>query len=153
MKNEISYIIPDDVFNETIGSTDSIESKLTILKNLPQDGKKGGFRLGDVNLGLYEKGKDYIIQRPNFMPSHTSADETIKDAELAGQLTTIGRRLEILADKIMDTAGIAGMEALAGIMSYYNSVKQAVRENVPEAVTIYNDLKSRFPGRPKKEVA
>jgi len=42
---------------------------------------------------------------------------------------------------------LAGSEAYVAALSFYNSVKQAAKLNVPEAKTIYEDLKKRFAGQ------
>ena len=150
MENRISVEFTEEVLTQINGFIDSIDQAMPFLINLGPDEKVGGFRLGDTNLGFLEKGKDYILQSPEFMPSYTPTEEVVKDAGASLHLTSIARRLRILVDKIEDTASIAGMEALAGILAYYNAVKQAARDNVNGAETIYNDLKKRFPGRPKE---
>jgi hypothetical protein len=153
MENKISVILEDSVMNAILQQIDSLDTSLPFLVNLSPEEKAGGFRLGDKNLGFLEKGKDYLNQKPEFLPVHYSKDEVVKDAALAAQLATIARKLQILADKIEDTASIAGIEALSGILAYYNAVKQAAKDKVLGAQTIYDDLKLRFPGRPKTSPA
>jgi hypothetical protein len=149
MENRISVILEDSVMHAILQQIDSLDASLPFLFNLSPEERAGGFRLGDKNLGFLEKGKDYLNQKQEFLPVHYSKDEVVKDAALAAQLATIARKLQILADKIEDTASIAGMEALSGILAYYNAVKQAAKDKVLGAQTIYDDLKLRFPGRPK----
>lgn len=149
MENKISSIIKNDVLTEVLQSIETIEKNLPFLLNLSDDERQGGFRLGDKNLGFLTKTKDYMKQNPEFMPAYVSIDEVTKDAVLAEQLTTVERKLSILTDKINDTGNIAGMEALSGALVYYNSVKEAAKNNVNGAITIYQDLKTRFPGARK----
>jgi hypothetical protein len=149
MENKISVVIADNNYSAILQQIDSLDAALPFLINLSPEERAGGFKLGDKNLGFLEKGKDYLNQRPDFLPVHYSKEEVSKDAALAGQLATIARKLRVLADKVEDTASIAGMEALAGILAYYNAVRQATKDKVNGSQTIYDDLKKRFPGRPK----
>jgi hypothetical protein len=48
------------------------------------------------------------------------------------------------------TLALSGSEAYAGALIFYNTVKSAMKSKVPKAETIYNDLSTRFPGKPKK---
>ncbi len=89
------------------------------------------------------------LNNPDFLPPYYSGEEVEKDAKLKGQLSSIARKLRVLADKIEDTASIAGMEALSGVLAYYNTVKQAARNNINGAQTIHDDLGARFSGRQK----
>ena len=153
MKNKISRIIENDSLTKIDESISALENELSFCINLPDDEKRGGFRLGDKNLGFLEKTKDYLDQKPDFMPSYLSKEEVIKDTTLAEQLTTVQRRLGILLDRINDTANIAGMEALSGSLAYYNAVKEAAKNNIEGAVTIYDDLRKRFPSTRKSSSA
>ena len=151
MKNQISVVLAEEAFSSILQKIDGIDSDMPFLFNLSQEDRRGGFRLGQKNIGFLEKGKDYIAQHPEFMPGYVSAEEVDKDTTLTTQLTSISRKLRILADKIDDTASVAGMEALAGILAYYNAIKQAARDNVEGAQTIYDDLSKRFPGKTKTD--
>lgn len=46
---------------------------------------------------------------------------------------------------------LAGSEAYAAALSYYNSVKMASKLNVNGAKAIYEDLRKRFEHKSKKE--
>jgi hypothetical protein len=146
MENKISTTLNQEVLENIIQNLNSIEEQLPFLINMEEDQRRGGFRLGDKNMGFLSKTRDYMEQKPEFMPSYVAIDEVSKDTVLAEQLTTIHRKISILADKLDDTANIAGMEALTGALAYYNGVKMASKNNASGASTIYEDLKSRFPG-------
>ena len=60
------------------------------------------------------------------------------------QLTPLFRLVMRLHDGLDDTTMEAGAESYANSLSYYNSVKQAAKMNVPGAKAIYDDLKKRF---------
>lgn len=149
MKNQISAVLSDEVYESINEHLEQIEKAMPFLINIAKENRHGGFRLGDKNLGFLEKSKDYLEQNPEFLPSYISTNEFKKDAVLTRQLTSIQRILQILSDKIDDTANIAGMEALSASLAYYNGVKQGAKNNVEGAQTIYEDLKARFPGGSK----
>jgi hypothetical protein len=46
---------------------------------------------------------------------------------------------------------MSGSEAYTAALAYYNSVKQAAKMNVPNAKSIYKDLKQRFEKRIEKK--
>lgn len=48
---------------------------------------------------------------------------------------------------LRDTQTLAGNEAYAAALAYYNSVKQAAKMNVPNAKTIQEELGNRFKGQ------
>lgn len=54
------------------------------------------------------------------------------------------RTVTALNDGLDDTVMEAGGESYIIALSYYNSVKQATKMNVPGAKSIYEDLKKRF---------
>jgi len=49
-----------------------------------------------------------------------------------------------LCDNLPDTEMLSGSEAYVAALTYYNSVKQAAKMNVPSAKAIYEDLRKRF---------
>jgi hypothetical protein len=49
-----------------------------------------------------------------------------------------------LNDGLDDTVMEAGGESYVNALSYYNSVKQVAKMNVPGAKSIHDDLKKRF---------
>ncbi len=54
-----------------------------------------------------------------------------------------------IAEVLSDTMMLSGSEARAGALILYNAAKIAARSNISGAKNIYDDLSSRFPGRPK----
>ncbi len=66
------------------------------------------------------------------------------DMKVTEQLTPLLRTVTALNDGLDDTVMEAGGESYVNALSYYNSVKQATKMNVPGAKSIYDDLKKRF---------
>jgi hypothetical protein len=69
----------------------------------------------------------------------------------AVNLRTPENHLQQFFRRIEATGMFAESEAFTQALSYYNSVKQAVRDDIPGAQSLFEKLKKRFViGRPKK---
>jgi hypothetical protein len=145
-ENRISYDLSDEWLNQVLQKLDEINNMLPVHLTLTDDERQGGFKLGDKGIGFLEKGKDYMKQAPQFSPGYLDMDETLRDANFSVKMNTVSRKIKVLQTLVEDLVTIAGMEALAGILSYYRSVKNAAKDGVPGAKPIYEDLKKRFPG-------
>jgi transcriptional accessory protein Tex/SPT6 len=120
--NLISIKIPSEQLAQ-------IKTKVTELKELLApylivlSGKeiRGLFKMNDGTIPFAEKCLNYV-----------------KD------LSDIYRPLKELMTNLSSTITEAGSETLTPALAYYNSVKQAAKQNIPDAKTIYEDLKKRF---------
>ena len=149
--NQISADLPILSVEQIMEKIDEIGALLPFLISLTLEERSGVFKPGDVNIAWLGKAKDYINQSPQFMPEYMSVPESMKDLNVATNLSLVLKKMNVLVDKMQDTFTQAGYEALLSALVYYNSVKKAAENNAPGAQTIYDDLKKRFPGRPKTE--
>ncbi|MES2707480.1 MAG: hypothetical protein V4726_12860 [Verrucomicrobiota bacterium] len=74
-------------------------------------------------------------------------EERAKDRRLIGDLLPSFRELTPILQALEDTLALANADNYMSDLSFYQSVKQAAKRGVPGAASIYDDLKSRFPGR------
>jgi len=58
--------------------------------------------------------------------------------------------LQQLVNLVDDTMLLSGSEAYMASLAFYNYIKGAEKAGVAGADMIYDDLKKRFPGAPKK---
>jgi hypothetical protein len=65
------------------------------------------------------------------------------------QLTPVLTKMAQLHEKLDDTMLALGSEAFTAALAVYNTTKAASKSNIPGIKTIYDDLRARFPGRPK----
>lgn len=151
MSNEgrISTEFSDELQNQVLKLLDDLYKLLPAHVSLSDDERKGGFKLGDKTSSFLEKGKTYMEQAPQFIPAYTDKAETFRDANYTLKMLTIVRKMQPILTEIEDMATIAGVEALSSVLSYYNNVRDAANKGIPGAKDIYEDLKKRFPGRPK----
>lgn len=66
------------------------------------------------------------------------------DFQAFNALNNILRPLMQITKNLDDTATLCGSEAILAALAYYNSVKQGVKMNVPNAKAVYDDLSARF---------
>jgi hypothetical protein len=74
-----------------------------------------------------------------------------KDRKLVADLLPCLREVAPICEGLEDTIMLANSDNYVGDLAFYQNVRQAAKRGVSGADTIYNDLKERFPGRPKKE--
>jgi hypothetical protein len=112
-----------------------------ITINLTVDEKQSLPRISDGTLAFDEKCAAYMASRADLVPSFLDAAEMAKDRKLVADLLPCLREIAPICEGLEDT-----------IMLANSDVRQAAKRGVSGADTIYNDLKTRFPGRPKKDV-
>ncbi len=143
--NLISIKIPSEQLAQ-------IKTKVTELKELLQpylialSGKeiRGLFKMNDGTIPFAEKCINYIKTNPKFRPPYVDVPEMETDFQAVKDLSDIYRPLKELMTNLSSTITEAGSETLTPALAYYNSVKQAAKQNVPDAKTIYEDLRKRF---------
>ena len=102
-------------------------------------------KMSDKSIGFVNKSVNYVSSNPEFAPPYLNAGELVKDVNAVNTLNAFLNPLEQIVTGLDDTIMAAGSEAYVASLSYYNSVKQASKVNVPNAKTIYDDLGERFP--------
>jgi hypothetical protein len=137
-------ISPEDLkrAQATIAELDAIlKPYLVALK--PEERSKIP-KMGDKTMPFVEKVTEYCQANPEFVPAYMSVKDLDIDFKAASDLTTLFRSVEQLASGLNDTIMLSGSEAYSNALTYYNSVKEASKKNVPNAKTIFEDLKKRF---------
>lgn len=133
-------------YNQIINRINAIKAALPFLINLTVNERKGGLKLGDKSLAFVNKALEYATAHPNLVPPYLNVSEFQKDHNLREQLLHILRELNTLVEAVDDTVMALGTEEFEQALIFYNSVKQAIKGNVPGTDAIYEDLASRFPG-------
>jgi len=145
MENQIDFVIPDDVITDV---TEKLNEAATALKPyliaLTPDNRRELPKMSDKTIPFVDKTLDYTTSDPQFAPPYMDKEELANDMKTHGQLTEILRIVTQLYNGLDDTTMEAGAESYVNALSYYNSVKQAAKMNIPGAKSIYEDLKKRF---------
>lgn len=108
-------------------------------------------KMSDKTLPFVEKVMEYSKSQPEFIPSYMQVEEMEIDFKALEDLRHIYREVEQLCQNLDDTMMLCGSEAYAAALTYYNSVKQASKMNVPGSKSIYEDLSIRFQKKREKQ--
>jgi hypothetical protein len=65
-------------------------------------------------------------------------------------LWTLVNSIRQVEESASDTEMTAGSEAYQAALVFYKSVKKATAQDIPGAKTVYEELKTRFPGGKRK---
>jgi hypothetical protein len=132
-----------------LAAINTINSKLPFLLNLTEQERRELPSVGPKTVGFDEQCASYMASNPELIPSFVELAEVTKDRTLRTQLGDVLRPMMQLAEGVQDTYKVVAHEVFMADLSFYQNVRQAARRGVVGADTIYNELKQRFPGRPK----
>ncbi|MGI8468092.1 MAG: hypothetical protein ACR2N3_06525 [Pyrinomonadaceae bacterium] len=115
-----------------------------ILIALDAEDKRMLDKLGEKSISYVNKIVQYAANNPEFLPAYIDAAEFKKDYEAFTVLNGFLRPLAQIVKNLDDTATLRGSEAVSASNTYYSSVKQGVKMDVPNAKAIYDDLSRRY---------
>lgn len=144
--NRISAALTPADITAIMTKLTEINALLPFLINLTMNERITLPKLGPASLAFDEHCASYMSSAPNLVPPFVDAAEADKDRALRVNLANILREARKLCEKVDDTLMLVGSEIWMADLSFYQTVRQAARRDVPGADTIYNDLKVRFPG-------
>ena len=145
MENKINFTIPDEVATQ---ASDGITAVLQLLQPYllaltPQERQKLP-KMSDGTEPFVGKIIDYSNSNSQFAPPYMDVEALASDLQFREQGIPLFRLAKQLHDGLEDALMQAGAEAFVMALSYYNSVKQAAKMDIPGAKAIYEDLKQRF---------
>lgn len=107
-------------------------------------------KLGDKTLAFVEKTKNYSTESPQLLPAYFDSAAFAIDYADYENLRPVVNLVEQTLHNVEDTMMLAGSEAYIASLSFYNSVKDAAKRDVPGAKAVYDDLRLRFPQASRK---
>lgn len=122
-----------------------------IIINLTKEERQSLPKVGDKTLAFDEKCKAYMASRPELVPGFIDMAELAKDRKLVADLLPCLQEIAPICEGLEDTVSLAYTDIYIADLAFHANVKQAAKRGVPGTDTIYDDLKERFPGRPKAE--
>lgn len=149
--NLISAEISAATLAEIRTAIETIRTKLPFLVNLTMEERQAYAKMGDKTVAFVSKALSYAKENPTLCPPYLNVAEFEKDMQLVEQLDAVLRPLRAVVEGVDDSTMLAGSEAYAAALIFYNSVKMAAKMNVPGTDSIYEDLSARFPGRGTKK--
>jgi len=120
-----------------------------IIINLTKEERQSLPKIADKTLAFDEKCQAYMTARPELVPGFIDMAEMAKDRALVADLLPCLREVAPLCEGLEDTISLAYTDIYVADLAFHASVKQASKRGVPGTDTIYDDLRARFPGRPK----
>lgn len=112
----------------------------------PED-RRSLAKMSDKTILFVEKSLDYVQTSPEFSPPYLDVEEMKIDMKAVNDLKSFYNPLSRILSNLDDTIMLSGSEAYTAALSYYQSVKQAAKIDIPGAKVIYEDLGKRFPGK------
>lgn len=122
---------------------------LPFMISITGEEKKSIPRMGSGSIGWVEKALDYAQANSNLVPPYMDVNELKGELQLTKQLNPIWEAVNQLNTMLDGTYAVVGSEAYVAALSFYSSVRDAAKRDVPGAKAIYEDLQKRFPGHPK----
>ena len=151
-ENSISIEIPDGDIQIVKDALKLIETTLApYLIALTPEERRAIPKMADGTEPFVSKVLEYSKEEPQFNPSYLNVAEMEKDYKATFQLLPILKDLLMLVDNVRDTSTLTGSECYKSSLTFYNSIKQAAKTNVPNAKAIYDDLKQRFEANGKRK--
>jgi len=145
VENRVSIVIPAEVKQSVLQKLTEVDGLLKpFLVALSPEERKVLPKMGDGSSPFVGKALGYCKTDPQFMPSYVNIPEMEIDYNAVVDLTDFAHISLKLSSGLNDTITLSGSEAYVAALSYYNSVKNAAKMNVPGAKPIYEDLKKRF---------
>lgn len=152
MNNQIALDIPAETIQQVQEKLAEARQLLEpFLISLTNDQRRTTPKMGDKTLPFVTKVLEYSKSNPTFVPPYMNIPEMETDVQAAEVLSGMLRSSEQLTSNLDDTVMLSGSEAYMAALGYYNAVKHAAKSNIPAAKVIYEDLRKRFPGRPRKD--
>ena len=149
-QNLVSFGIPENDMAEIRAAISTLNNKLLpSLKALKPGEKAELSKMGDRTVAFVQKALEHCTANPELAPQFLDMAEFRSDVAAVETLRSIYAPLLQITDSLSDTMTLAGSDAFAAALIFYNSVHSAQRSNVVKASTIFDDLSSRFPGRQK----
>lgn len=152
-ENTVSIQIPEEEIRKVLENLKQIDSILKpYLIALTPENRRDIPKMSDKTTPFVEKCLEYAESNPEFVPAYLNIKELKIDLDAVNSLLSIIRPITQLEENLNDTIMLSGSEAYVAALTYYSSIKQAARINVPNAKSIFEDLSKRFEkSKSKKE--
>lgn len=121
------------------------------LISLSPEKKKSMLIMGDKSFSFVNKALMFSRQKPEFVPAYLNKTEWEIDMKAWNDLSPYYAKVSELYSMLNDTIALCGNESFRQALTYYNTVKQASKDNVPGAKPIYEELKQQFPNTKKNK--
>lgn len=151
-QNLVSFGLPENDLAEIRTAISTLSTKLLpALKSLTAPERMEMAKMGDKTVAFVQKALEHCTANPELAPQFLDVTEFSGDVRAVETLRSIHAPLLQITDSLSDTMMLAGSDAYAAALIFYNSIRSAHKSNIAKAGAIYDDLAGRFPGRPKSK--
>jgi hypothetical protein len=151
-ENRVTFKLSDELITDAKNAIITLKRILAPhFVSLSDEERQELPKMSDKSLAFVTKCLHYAKTNPEFAPNYLDIPALEEDVVNADLLIQFLNLLTAITKGLDDTAMLAGSEAYTASLSYYNTVKQGAKQNVPNAKIIYEDLKTRFPRKPGKK--
>jgi hypothetical protein len=144
-KNVVSIVIPKEKLSEMqvhIAALQTLLSEYVVA--LTPEQRRALPKMNDKTMPFVDKSLEYTKANPEFVPVYLDVKEFEVDLNAVSDLKTVFNPLSQICKNVEDSMMLSGSEAYQSALTYYNTVKQAAKMNVPNAKNISEDLGKRF---------
>lgn len=118
-----------------------------VINLTPEERQQYG-RIGEKSEYWIQRVEQWMQHKPEVIPYYLDVDEFKKDMDLRNLLKPLLDRISLLTESMDDTALLLSTDIYNMALAYYRNIKIVSRANVPGTTEIYQDLSTKFPGRP-----
>ena len=153
MSNLISVQIPEPILQSVRAHLAAINNELNpYLPDISPDMMEGLPRMADGREPFVGKALDFAESNPQLNPPYLDVPELRKDLQAYRDLTPIYYELEQITNRVKVAYVAAGSEAYVASLTFYNTVKQAVKVGLASAKPVLDALRILFErNRPKND--
>lgn len=127
------------------GIQELIKGKVINLS--PEERQQYG-RINNRTENWIVKVDGHMKQKPELVPFYIDEDEFDNDLEARNNMKPILNSIASIQESLDDTSKLLSHDIYNTAIAYYRNIKVISQQDVPGTTTIYEDLKSQFPGRP-----
>lgn len=146
--NRISLSISEADQAEVVAAIKVLQDKLQAhLVELSAQERRELPKMGDKTLAFVSNALDYAEAHPTMCPPYLDVAEFGRDLAAVQLLRSLQHPLLQLSDALDSSLMLAGSEAYAAALVFYQSAKAAAKAKVAGAATVADDLSARLPAR------
>lgn len=153
-KNAISVKIPETDMAEIRNALGVLQEKLAPhLASLSAQDRMELPKMGDKTVAFVRKSYEYAVKHRELAPAFLDMDQLGIDLGAVDFFRDLAEVLTPISAAVDDSLTLSGSEAYQGALLIYGGIKAAAKARHPNAIAIYEELSTRFPGAPKKRKA
>ncbi|MCP5046838.1 MAG: hypothetical protein GY940_06680 [bacterium] len=145
--NKLSVEVSEKKIARVHRLLDRVLEELDFLIDLPVEERIGMPKMGRGHADMVQNTLSFGEVHPHLQPRVWPVEEIKKDVVLARLMRGLESKLDVVSQKVKDTAMQAEAEAYQGSRLYYSSAKGAADAGDPEAERIVKELSLHYKRR------